>query len=229
MLRYSLTLLALLWAINLHAKEQPYIEVIAQGSASLILNRAEVRFDFSKTNTNLTQATQEVEKQHANVRQILANLGIPEHSIDDSSISIQPQYNYENGNSQFIGMRYSRATRISDLELSNVNRVVDALVSTGVRNLSEPRLYSNSSGNASDAALAAAVTQGIHKAERIAAAAKAKLGDIIFIQEQQDFPQIETYARSASIAEQLSDSVAPIQPGTSTVYSTVLLRVALQP
>ena len=154
----------------------------------------------------------------------LADQGIAKGDIATSYVSLYPTYG-SNGQ-DITGYQAQNQIDVTIHDLSKVGQVIDAAVGAGA-NLSNGITFQLSDQNQGmDQALTDAVKNARDKAETLAAAGGASLGDAITIQEGTPpvYPPV-TYDRFAAAGA--ASSPTPIEPPTIQTQVTVTVTWAL--
>jgi hypothetical protein len=154
----------------------------------------------------------------------LADQGIAKDDIATSYVSLYPTYG-QNGQ-EVTGYQAQNQIDVTVRDLSKVGRVIDAAVGAGA-NLTNGITFQLSDQNQGvNQALADAVKSARDKAETLAAAGNASLGDVITIQEGTPpvYPPI-TYDRA--FAAGAASTPTPIEPPTIQTQVTVTVTWAL--
>ena len=155
----------------------------------------------------------------------LADEGIAKDDIATSYVSLYPTYD-PNGQT-ITGYQAQNQIDVTVRDLSKVGHVIDAAVGAGA-NLSNGITFQLSDQNQGmDQALADAVKNARDKAETLAAAGDASLGEVITIQEGSapNYPPIP-YAKAFDAAAGASVPT-PIEPPTIQTQVTVTVTWAL--
>ena len=152
----------------------------------------------------------------------LADQGIAKADIGTSYVSLSPTYG-QNGQ-QITGYQAQNEIDVTIHDLSKVGPVIDAAVGAGA-NLSNGITFQLSDQNQGEnQALTDAVKNARDKAEALAAAGNASLGDVLTIQEGTPVYPI-TYDRFAAAGA--ASAPTPIEPPTIQTQVTVTVTWAL--
>lgn len=156
----------------------------------------------------------------------LADQGIAKGDIATSYVSLYPSYD-QNGQN-ITGYQAQNQIDVTIRDLSKVGQVIDAAVGAGA-NLSNGITFQLSDQNQGvDQALADAVKNARGKAETLAAAGSASLGDVITIQEGTPPTVYPPVMYDKAYASAGAASVpTPIEPPTIQTQVTVTVTWAL--
>jgi uncharacterized protein YggE len=160
-----------------------YVTVNAQGSVKVVPDA--VRINATSTNVAATskEALAATAKTSAAVRAALLAAKIDKKDIATQSISISPEYKYENNTSTIIGYRASQSFTIVVRAADSAGPVVDDIVAAGGDSLqlsgATPFVLDNSKATA--AARTAAVKSARAKAASYASLLGVKLGKVTYL------------------------------------------------
>ena len=155
----------------------------------------------------------------------LADEGIDKSDIATSYVSLYPTYG-QNGQ-EVTGYQASNQIDVTVRDLSKVGRVIDAAVGAGA-NLTNGITFQLSDQNQGvNQALADAVKNARDKAETLAAAGNASLGDVVTIQEGTPPSVYPPIMYDRALAAGAASTPTPIQPPTLETQVTVTVTWAL--
>jgi uncharacterized protein YggE len=160
-----------------------YVTVNAQGSVKVVPDA--VRINATSTNVAATskEALAATAKTSAAVRAALLAAKIDKKDIATQSISISPEYKYENNTSTIIGYRASQSFTIVVRAADSAGSIVDDIVAAGGDSLqlsgATPFVLDNSKATA--AARTAAVKSARAKAASYASLLGVKLGKVTYL------------------------------------------------
>jgi hypothetical protein len=154
----------------------------------------------------------------------LANEGIGKDDIATSYVSLYPMYG-QNGQ-EVTGYQAQNQIDVTVRDLSKVGRVIDAAVGAGANLASGITFKLSDQNQGVNQALADAVHNARDKAESLAAAGNASLGDVITINEgtTPSYPPVPYEMAGAATA---NSAPTPIQPPTLETQVTVTVTWAL--
>jgi len=160
-----------------------YVTVNAQGSVKVVPDA--VRINATATNVAATskEALAATAKTSAAVRAALLAAKIDKKDIATQSITISPEYKYENNTSTIIGYRASQSFTIVVRAADTAGSIVDDIVAAGGDSLqlsgATPFVLDNSKATA--AARTAAVKSARAKAASYASLLGVKLGKVTYL------------------------------------------------
>ncbi len=232
---------ALLSHTALAADPTPRI-ITTSGSAErrIVPDEAHVNVNAGATNPKLETAKAEHDRKLRDIIAIAKKAGVDEAQIKTQHSSVQPQYSYENNKQNFRGYLVQTSLDITVKKIDAVGGLIEKLTSaklengagqdwSGLMNVS----YSVSDPDkVRDEMLADAIRNARLKAERMAAAAGAKIGRVAQINEggapQFAFPQpMMAMARAGGMEKAADMAVAP-PPGEQQVNANVTVSFELK-
>jgi uncharacterized protein YggE len=202
-----------------------YVTVNAQGSVKVVPDA--VRINATSTNVAATskEALAATAKTSAAVRAALLAAKIDEKDIATQSISISPEYKYENNTSTIIGYRASQSFTIVVRAADTAGSVVDDIVAAGGDSLqlsgATPFVLDNSKATA--AARTAAVKSARAKAASYASLLGVKLGKVTYLIENSS---PVSYVPVMGVAKAESDATV-IDLGEQDVSVSVTVKWSL--
>jgi uncharacterized protein YggE len=177
--------IAALVAPSANAAATRYITISSQGSVKVVPDA--VRINATSTNIAATskEALAATAKTSAAVRAALTTAKIDRKDISTQSVSVFPEYKYDNNTTVLIGYRASQSFTIIVRAAATAGDVVDAIVAAGGDSLqlngATPFVLDNS--KATTAARTAAVKNARAKAASYASLLGVKLGKVNYLVE----------------------------------------------
>lgn len=192
------------------------MKVYGRGSVMVEPDIAIVTLGVFTEDMELQKAQDENTKTMNRIINTLKKMGIPSKDIQTESYTINPQYDYVNGNQVFKGYRVTHTIKVTIRDLNMVGEVIDNAVKQGaniVNNInftvSEPFQYYKQ-------ALNKAINNSIDKAKTI--------GEELRVQVSTTPIQIIEKGIESSIAPTLykaTDAVPPIQTGEIEIVANI--------
>lgn len=180
----TLTIAALV-APSANAAATRYITISSQGSVKVIPDA--VRINATSTNIAATskEALAATAKTSAAVRAALTSTKIDKKDIASTSVSVYPEYKYDNNTTVLVGYRASQSFTITVRAAATAGDVIDAIVSAGGDSLqlngATPFVLDNT--KAATAARTVAVKNARAKAASYASLLGIKLGKVNYLVE----------------------------------------------
>ena len=202
-----------------------YVTVNAQGSVKVVPDA--VRINATATNVAATskEALAATAKTSAAVRAAILAAKIDKKDIATQSITISPEYKYENNTSTIIGYRASQSFTIVVRAADTAGSIVDDIVAAGGDSLqlsgATPFVLDNSKATA--AARTAAVKSARAKAASYASLLGVKLGKVTYLIENSS---PVSYVPVMGVAKAESDATV-IDLGEQDVSVSVTVKWSL--
>jgi len=217
--------IAALVAPSANAAATRYITISSQGSVKVVPDA--VRISANSTNVAATskEALAATAKTTAAVRAALTAAKIDKKDISTQSVSVFPEYKYDNNTSVLIGYRASQTLTIVVRAAATAGDVVDAIVTAGGDSLqlsgATPFVLDNA--KAATAARTAAVKNARAKAASYATLLGVKLGKVTYLVENS---APTPYVPVMAVAKTEADSTV-IDLGEQDVTVSVTVRWSL--
>ena len=217
--------IAALVAPSANAAATRYITISSQGSVKVVPDA--VRISANSTNVAATskEALAATAKTTAAVRAALTAAKIDKKDISTQSVSVFPEYKYDNNTSVLIGYRASQSFTIVVRAAVTAGDVVDAIVTAGGDSLqlsgATPFVLDNT--KAATAARTAAVKNARAKAASYATLLGVKLGKVTYLVENS---APTPYVPVMAVAKTEADSTV-IDLGEQDVTVSVTVRWSL--
>lgn len=177
--------LAALVAPSANAAATRYITISSQGSVKVVPDA--VRINATSTNIAATskEALAATAKTSAAVRAALTLAKIDKKDIASTSVSVYPEYKYDNNTTVLVGYRASQSFTITVRAAATAGDVIDAIVSAGGDSLqlngATPFVLDNT--KVATAARTVAVKNARAKAASYASLLGVKLGKVNYLVE----------------------------------------------
>ena len=217
--------IAALVAPSANAAATRYITISSQGSVKVVPDA--VRISANSTNVAATskEALAATVKTTAAVRTALTAAKIDKKDISTQSVSVFPEYKYDNNTTVLIGYRASQTLTIVVRAAATAGDVVDAIVAAGGDSLqlsgATPFVLDNT--KAATAARTAAVKNARAKAASYATLLGVKLGKVTYLVENS---APTPYVPVMAVAKSEADSTV-IDLGEQDVTVSVTVRWSL--
>ncbi|MGH8282217.1 MAG: SIMPL domain-containing protein [Gammaproteobacteria bacterium] len=203
----------------------PYVQVSGHGTLTVVPDMVHVALTVGKTDKNLTAARADVERRASQVIESAKKLGIPERDISATTISVWPQYQWQNNTQVFVGEHVSRHIEITLRDITHYADLVSALVKAGVTNISSTTLDRSDMPQLRRQALAKAVDDAHARAAALADAAGVSLGSVYNITENTAFTRPRPVMMAAKVAP---SGGAEYESGTIEVTADVSIVYLLK-
>jgi len=208
------------------------ITVSAQGKTTVTPDLAEVSFSVVSQGADPKALSTDNNKKITSVMQFVNSQNIATSDIKTTAYDLQPnyQYNRETGQSTIFGYTLTQTVALKIRDLTKVADVLGGLAPLGVNNISGVNFTFDDPEKFIAAARTDAFNQVKEKAQSMASAAGASLGEVITISENGNPPVPIFYgamAQGAKVGGVDSAPTPPIQPGSQDVTDSVTVTYAL--
>ena len=222
------------WGFSLSPK-QPFT---VQGSSTLTAepDQAQIYFAVTKTSLTLSEAQSQANTFVNTIVTNLQALGIAKKYIKTENYNSYPNYEQPNPKMMMpvrpdiqtqtiVSYTVSENVTITIHDITNINKVIDAVTKDGAENISGPNLNFSEDKQRSltNEARVKAITDAKQKAHDIAQAAGIHLGRIVNIQENNQGSPIPVMYDMKSGASGSGGTPTQINPGQNTITETVTL------
>lgn len=157
------------------------------------------------------------------VMEKLKSADIAERDLQTSQLGIWPVFAEHRQNSEVVGYQASNQLSVTIRDIDRLGSLLDDAVADGANRVNGPTFSIADPEPLLIAAREAAVKDGIAKAERYAAAAGVKLGDVISIDESRSSPAVPRHMRA-----QAMEASTPIAAGETTIAADVTMIFAIK-
>ena len=207
------------------------LEVSATGKTIRVPDIATISAGVVTQSQTAAQALSDNAQHMARVLAALKSAGIAPRDITTSSVSLQPQYRYENNKPPVItSYQASNNVSIRFRDVAKAGKILDTLVAQGANQINGPNLSLDQPDAALDEARADAVKRARARADLYAKAAGLSVSRILSIRENGDNdgprPIIVTGTMRRMAAPEAADT--SIAAGEADVTVTVAVRFLLK-
>ena len=160
------------------------LDIVATGEVTRVPNLALISAGVVTRSTTASGALQENAARMERVIAALKAAGIADRDIQTSSISLNPEYRYqENQPPELVAYTASNQVTIRFRDIRNSGRILDALVAQGANQINGPTMTIEQPQAALDEARANAVAVGRARAELYARALGKRVARVISVSE----------------------------------------------
>ncbi|QIK78476.1 SIMPL domain-containing protein [Sphingomonas piscis] len=182
--------------------------------------------------TRAATASAAINQNAARMDRVLAALkraGIAERDVQTSSINLNPEYRYQDGQSpRLTGYSASNQVSVRFRDIANSGKILDALVAEGANQINGPTLTIDKPEAARDEARVAALAAGRARAELYARSLGKRVGRLISVSEGQapGFQPMEIVV--TGMRAQAASADSKIVPGEQQVQVVLSMSFELQ-
>ncbi len=206
------------------------LDVNSTGEVTRVPDLAVISAGVQTLQPTATAAIEENAARMERVRAALKRAGIADKDIQTSSISLNPEYHYENNRPpRLTGYRATNTVNVKFRDLKRTGSILDALVAEGANQISGPNLTIDKPDEAYDEARIKAVASGRARAELYARALGKRVVRILSVSESGAYvppPMPMAYARDAMQVGAAAKT--EIDPGTQQLQVNVSMSFELQ-
>jgi len=205
------------------------LDISATGSVSRVPDLAIISAGVVTKATTATRAIADNAARMERVRAALKRAGIADRDIQTSSISLNPDYRYENNQPPVLtGYQASNNVSVKFRDIRNSGNILDALVAEGANQINGPSLTIDKPEAAYDEARTRALAAGRARAELYARSLGMRVVRLLSVSESGSFnrPPSPMYARAEGAMA--ADAKTSIDPGSQDLEATLSLSFELQ-
>jgi uncharacterized protein len=205
------------------------ISVTGTGRVILAPDIADLRLGISVQRSTVRAARADAAKAMTAVIAALKKVGLADADIQTSAITLQPQYDYSNGNApRLIGYQFSNSVAATVRKLDVLGDAIDDALAAGATSLDSVTFRVDDETKAEAQARAAAMADAKAKAQALATAAGVSIQGVSSITETiAPIPYPTFYDRTAAGAAVDKQLPTPVQPGTNEITVTVAVAYLL--
>jgi uncharacterized protein YggE len=205
------------------------LDVSATGEVTRVPDVAVISAGVVTRQSTATAAIQEAADRMSRVLAALKRAGVEDRDIQTSSVSLNPEYRYENNQPpQLVGYSASNQLTIRFRDIRNSGKILDVLVGQGANQINGPNLTIDKPEAALDEARARAVAAARARADLYARSLGLRVVRVVSVSESGGYappPPMPMYAR-AEMAGQAADT--KIVPGEQKLQVTLGVTFELQ-
>lgn len=211
------------------AMEGPGLSVEGTGQAKLAPDQA----SLSLSVVTMGSSAQEVQAENARKMQAVTEavkaLGVEDRFVRTSSISLEPQYDYNNGARKLKGYTANNTIMVEVKELGMVGRIIDSALRAGANRVDSLEFGLQAPQRLEQLALKNAVADARSKAEAIAGALGRQIVGLRQVSESVNGYSRRNYEVSMLAAKSSDEAAAvtPVEPGELELSANVHIEFVL--
>ena len=204
------------------------LDINATGTVSRVPDLAIISAGGVTKSTTATGAIGDNAARMERVRAALRRAGIADKDIQTSSISLNPDYRYENNQPPVLtGYQASNNISVKFRDIRNSGKILDALVAEGANQISGPSLTIDKPEGAYDEARVKALAAGRARADLYARSLGMRVVKLVSVSEAAGFSRSPMpYARDAMASS--ATAKTEIDPGSQDLEVTLSMSFDLQ-
>lgn len=205
------------------------LDIVANGEVTRVPDLAIVSAGVQTLQPTASAAIEDNATRMERVRSALKRAGIADADIQTSSISLNPEYRYENNQPPVLtGYRASNNVSVKFRDLKRTGAILDALVKEGANQINGPSLTIDKPESAYDEARLKAIANGQAKADLYAKALGKRVVRLVSVSEAgASVPPPMPYA-SDIVVTGARVAKTEIDPGTQQLQVSVSMSFELQ-
>lgn len=204
------------------------LDISATGEVTRVPDLAIISAGVQTLQPTATAAIEENAARMERVRAALKRAGIEDKDIQTSSISLNPEYQYDqNQPPRLTGYRASNSVNVRFHDLKRTGAILDALVAQGANTISGPNLTVDKPEAALDEARAKAIANGRARAELYARALGMQVIRLLSVSESGGYA-VPPPMPMVMMAERSAGADTKIDPGTQQLQVSLSMSYELR-
>ena len=206
------------------------VDISATGTASRVPDLAIISAGVVTKSATATGAIADNAARMDRVRAALRRAGIEDGDIQTSSISLQPDYRYQEGQPPVLtGYGASNNVAIKFRDVRKSGQILDALVAQGANQINGPSLTIDKPEAAYDEARGKAIAVGRARADLYARTLGMRVAKLLSVSETGGFSRPPMpYMRDVAMVAQEGSAKTGIDPGSQDLEVTLTMSFDLQ-
>ena len=204
------------------------LDISATGEVTRVPDVAIISAGVQTLQPTATAAIEENAARMERVRAALKRAGIEDKDIQTSSISLNPEYQYDqNQPPRLTGYRASNSVNVRFRDLKRTGTILDALVAQGANTISGPNLTIDKPEAALDEARAKAIANGRARAELYARALGMQVVRLLSVSESGGYA-VPPPMPVVMMAQERGMADTKIDPGTQQLQVSLAMSYELR-
>jgi len=205
------------------------LDISATGEVTRVPDLAIISAGVQTLQPTATAAIEENAAKMERVRTSLRRAGIEDKDIQTSSISLNPEYQYDqNRPPRLTGYRASNTVNVKFRDLKRTGAILDALVAEGANTINGPNLTIDKPESALDEARAKAIANGRARAALYARALGMQVVRLLSVSESGGYAVPPPMPMVMMAQERGAAADTKIDPGTQQLQVTVSMSFELR-
>ena len=209
---------------SVSAMEPPVLSVQGTGQAKLAPDEASLSLSVITDGRSAQEVQAENARKMQAVTEAVKGLGVEDRFIRTSNLSMQPRYDYKNGERKLKGYTATNTLRIEVKDLSKLGRIIDRALNAGANKVDSLEFGLQAPERLQQQALKKAVADARSKAEVIAAALGKSIVGLRQVSEENSGYMSRSYSMPMLAAAKADNGAAvetPVSPGELELSATV--------
>ncbi len=207
------------------------ISVTGQAVRQVAPSYALLNLGVSSKNTSVQSAKSQNDAIMSRLISSLQHLGVSKNNIQTSNITINPNYDYIDGNSKLNGYNVNNTVVVRIYNTSSIGKAIDAAIASGASDVNSLTFQTDVSQDVEDQLSTSAINDARHQAEVIASALGRTVGPVKSISLGNTHTHvIEVNPRYAMLAVKSADmsTSTPVENGDMSANKTANVVFYLQ-
>lgn len=205
------------------------LDVNATGEVTRVPDLAIISAGVQTLQPTATAAIEQNAARMERVRSALKRAGIEDRDIQTSSISLHPEYHYDqNRPPRLTGYRATNTVNVKFRDLKRTGAILDALVAEGANQISGPNLTIDKPESALDEARTRAIANGRARADLYARALGMRVVRLLSVSEGGGHYMPPPMPVAMMAEARGADASSKIDPGTQQLQVNVAMSFELQ-
>lgn len=154
------------------------ISVTGQAVRQVAPSYALLNLGVSNKNTSVQAAKAQNDAVMSKLISSLQHLGVSRNNIQTSNITINPNYDYIDGNSKLNGYNVNNTVVVRVYDTSSIGKAIDAAIASGASDINSLTFQTDVSQEVEDQLSTSAISDARHQAEVIARALGHTVGPV---------------------------------------------------
>ena len=205
------------------------LDISATGTVSRVPDLAIISAGVVTRATTASGAIADNATRMARVRAALKRAGIADRDIQTSSINLNPDYRYQDGQPPVLtGYQASNNVSIRFRDIRNSGRILDALVAEGANQINGPTLTIDKPEAAYDEARGSALAVGRARAELYARGLGMRVVRLLSVSESGGYSRPPMPMMERGAVAMSADAKTSLDPGSQDLEVTLAMSFELQ-
>ena len=205
------------------------LDISATGTVSRVPDLAIISAGVVTRATTASGAIADNATRMARVRAALKRAGIADRDIQTSSINLNPDYRYQDGQPPVLtGYQASNNVSIRFRDIRNSGRILDALVAEGANQINGPTLTIDKPEAAYDEARGSALAVGRARAELYARGLGMRVVRLLSVSESGGYSRPPMPMMERGAVAMSADAKTSLDPGSQELQVSLAMSFELQ-
>lgn len=204
------------------------VTALGEGKHVAAPDRAEMTFGVTTQGNEAKATLDDASKRSDTLISALKKAGINAEDIQTSGVSLNPQYDYNEGKiPRITGYQASLQVRVTMKDIEKIGDIIAAASDGGATDIQGPNWTLSEDSDARAQAIEKAVADAKVRAEVMAKAAGKSVGDVVSLNESGVSVPI-IYGETRAAADMAAAGVPQVEPGTLDITANVTVVFELK-